>query len=441
MRDDRLPMLLVILDGLGDRACDALCGRTPCEAARTPTLDALVASGLAGLHVPFGPGRSTSSERAHWALFGYGAVPFPGRAALELAGVGGTPPVAVPHFHLALRHGRERNGKFWLGERARRGDDDDAAAALFDALRGREVDGIQFQLEPLRTGEAVLVARGATSHAISDTDALFDHIHPWMRPLPLVEAGDDPGARALASAMERWLQAARVILREHPVNADRVRNELPPLDVPVTKWASWLDPGLPNFREQVGVSGGAVTDTALYRGLARLLSMPYVDVPFDAEDVAGDMVRRVREARALLDEHAFVHLHIKATDEAGHRKDPLLKRDVIESVDRGLAELPDLAKEAVVAVTGDHATPSVSALLHSGDPTPLLVAAPGLRADPAQAFGERTCLHGELGTLAAADVLPLMAGLANRPSFLGHRPGARWSVALPDDPEPMSLEN
>jgi 2,3-bisphosphoglycerate-independent phosphoglycerate mutase len=88
MRDDRLPILLVVLDGLGDRACSELSDRTPCEAAATPNLDALTTQGACGVHVPFGPGRATSSEYAHWALFGFSGVPFPGRAAIEALGVG-----------------------------------------------------------------------------------------------------------------------------------------------------------------------------------------------------------------------------------------------------------------------------------------------------------------------------------------------------------------
>ena len=68
-------------------------------------------------------------------------------------------------------------------------------------------------------------------------------------------------------------------------------------------------------------------------------------------------------------------MHVKATDEAAHTKQPAFKRDIIESMDQGLAALPQLAARAVVAVTGDHASPSTGALLHSGDPTPFVVAA------------------------------------------------------------------
>ena len=109
MNDDRLPILLVILDGLGDRACVELAGQTPCEAARTPQLDALAQRGVSGVHVPFGPGRATSSEHAHWSLFGCEAIPFPGRAAIEALGVGR---VMVPAFPFGGDGGLDRLTQF-----------------------------------------------------------------------------------------------------------------------------------------------------------------------------------------------------------------------------------------------------------------------------------------------------------------------------------------
>ncbi len=441
MIDDRLPVLLVILDGLGDRACPELGGRTPCEAAATPNLDALAARGSNGVHVPFGPGRATSSETAHWALFGFGELPFAGRALIELLGVGQQAPSGEPMFHLALRAATVREGKLWLGERARPRLDDDTCQQLFAALTGRSAGGVSFEILPLRTGESVLLARGAGTRDVSDTDALFEHLHPWMQPQGLPESRDPVRARQFAATLQAWLLGSRQILRRHPANNARREAGLPALEVAVTKWASMLDAALPDFRAQTGLAGAAVTDTALYRGLARLLKMTLVDLPYDARDPARDMANRLAAAGKLLDHHDFVHVHLKATDEAAHTKKPQFKRDVIEAVDAGLSGLLALSERAVVAVTGDHASPSQGSLLHSGDPTPLVVTAPGLRPDAVLQFGERSAMTGELGRLRAAEVLPLLAGIANRPFFLGHRPGPGNSIAMPGNPAPMPLSD
>jgi 2,3-bisphosphoglycerate-independent phosphoglycerate mutase len=91
----------------------------------------------------------------------------------------------------------------------------------------------------------------------------------------------------------------------------------------------------------------------------------------------------------------------------------------------------------VVAVTGDHATPSTGGVMHTGDPTPFVMAGGAVRPDGVSALGEAPARHGDLGTLRAGDVLPLMFSAAGRPAFLGHRTGPRPTIALPDDPEPM----
>ena len=77
------PIVVLLLDGLGDRVYTELGGRTSNEAAKTPQLDAFCARGSNGLLWPLGPGRAPSSERAHWRMLGYADEEFPGRAVLE----------------------------------------------------------------------------------------------------------------------------------------------------------------------------------------------------------------------------------------------------------------------------------------------------------------------------------------------------------------------
>ena len=258
-----------------------------------------------------------------------------------------------------------------------------------------------------------------------------------MRPVALRDAGNQHAAKAFASTLQKWLLESRRILAGHPVNQQRRKDGLPVLDVPVTKWSSYIDPAMPDFIEHVGLKGGAVTDTALYRGLARILNMEFTDLAYDAASPAADMARRITAASQLLGDADFVHVHIKATDEAGHRKQPELKRDLIASLDEGLEELLTLSAKSIVAVTGDHATPSTGSLLHSGDPTPFVVAGPGVRPDETRLFGESHALKGTCGRLAASDIMPFLAGLANRPFFKGYRPGEAETIALPNNPEPM----
>jgi 2,3-bisphosphoglycerate-independent phosphoglycerate mutase len=437
MTDDRLPIVLVILDGLGDRPLAELGGATPAEAAATPVLDELAQRGASGLHLPFGWGRATTSERAHWSLFGYEDLPFCGRAVLEALGAGLAVPMGRPVVHAALRTSAQRDGVLWLTGRTGPADADDAAA-LLATLAPVRIEGIDFTLEPLGGGEAILTLGGAGSAEVTDTDPLLPHLHPWMRPRPLAGASDPAEARRSATALEEFLRRCHALLAGHPVNAGRRRRARPALDVLATKWAGCRGP-LPSFEERTGLRGASVASTALYRGIARLLGMTAEAVPHHA-DPATDMAARVDAAtRRIAAGDTLVHVHTKATDEAGHSKRPRAKLEILEAIDPGLAELLDLSAGAVVAVTGDHATPSSGGLLHSGDPTPLVVAGPTVRPDAVTRFGEAHAAAGAYGRLHAAEVLPLLAGHANRPALLGHRPTPWTGAALPDDPEPMPL--
>ena len=153
-----------------------------------------------------------------------------------------------------------------------------------------------------------------------------------------------------------------------------------------------------------------------------------------------DLAGRVAAAGQLIDAGArFVHVHTKVTDEAGHTKRPRAKLEALEGLDPGLAGLETLAERAVVAITGDHATPSVDGVLHTADPTPLLVVGPTVRADRVFEFGEAQARDGWYGVVSARELLPLLFGHANRPVFLGHRATPRQTLALPDNPEAMPL--
>ena len=106
----------------------------------------------------------------------------------------------------------------------------------------------------------------------------------------------------------------------------------------------------------------------------------------------------------------------KATDEAGHTKDPAEKQRTIEALDAELGTLP--TERAIVCVTGDHATPTYADVIHSG-PLPFLLAGLGVRPDPVESFGELDCAGGILGHLRGPDMMPVLLNAADRPLFLG----------------------
>ena len=244
-------------------------------------------------------------------------------------------------------------------------------------------------------------------------------------------------AEATARAAELWSRATLRALAGHPANAARGLRGRPPLTAVTLKW--WGRPReTPTFRERHGLEGVLIAGSPFLAGVAATVGMRFVHSA-EGDDPAAALRDRLELARTALDEGAtFAFCHLKATDEAGHSKDPHLKRTVIEAIDGALGRLGDRFADVVVCVTGDHATPTSPEVIHSGDPVPFLLAGPGVRADRVERFGELDCAGGLLGRLTGADVMPVLLNAADRPLFLGSRPTPVPSPqGFPVDVEPL----
>ncbi len=396
------PIVVVLLDGLGDRAHAVLGGRTGIEAARTPNLDALCARGSCGVLYAVGPGRAPSSEVAHWSMLGYRSDEFPGRAVFEAVGRGQDVSPAHVFAYAALRPAERRDDGWWLTGRPDPERDADEAERLIERCASIEVEGLRFELTHVWRGEAVLRVAGGADPRVTDSDAFFRDRHPMLRPQAVV-----PEAERTARAAEEW---TREVMRR--LDGER-------FNVITLKW--WGAPTqVPSFLERHGVGGSFVGESAFLRGLGAYVGLEPIEEP-ETGDPADDLRRRFARVRALLDRgDTFVFVHQKSVDAAGHTKDPREKQRAIEQLDDVFAELS--LPDAVVCVTGDHATPASPEVIHSGDPVPLVVAGPGVRADEVDQFGELACSRGILGHLRGPDLMPVLLNAADRPLFLGSRP-------------------
>ena len=80
---------------------------------------------------------------------------------------------------------------------------------------------------------------------------------------------------------------------------------------------------------------------------------------------------------------------------------------------------------SVIALTGDHSTPSILKA-HSWNPVPVLLRSPCCRSDAVTKLGEGACTAGVVGRLPSHFLLPLMLANALRlKKFGARRAGAR----------------
>jgi 2,3-bisphosphoglycerate-independent phosphoglycerate mutase len=302
----------------------------------------------------------------------------------------------------ALRPADVRDGELWLTGRPAYGEDEEEAAALVERCADIEVDGLRFTLSHLWRGEAVLRVSGGADDRVTDSDAFFRDRHPVLRP-----QAADPEAERTARAAEQWTRTVIERLEGERFNV-----------ITLKWWGRWRP--VPTFLERHGVGGSFIAGSRFLHGLARAVGLAPVEAP-ESDDAAADLRLRVQLVRERLDAgDTFVFSHLKATDAAGHTKDPAIKQRTIEALDGALGDLP--VDGAIVCVTGDHATPASPDVIHSGDPVPIIVAGPGVRADSVESFGELYCSRGILGHLRGPDLMPLLLNAADRPLFLGSRP-------------------
>ncbi len=86
---NKLKILLVVGDGLGDRQVSILNAKTPLEYADKPVINSLLRSSMIGLMDPIGPGIVPGSDTSHLAIFGLDPRKYyNGRGSFEALGAG-----------------------------------------------------------------------------------------------------------------------------------------------------------------------------------------------------------------------------------------------------------------------------------------------------------------------------------------------------------------
>ncbi len=407
--------ILILLDGLGDRAYPSLGDKTPLQDAHTPNLDAIAARGSNGLFHAAIPGLALPSENAHFALFGYRRREFPGRGILEAMGAGiPTDPADVAllaHFACIER----REDVLALAKNRPRTSAENAS------LLAREIEqfshnGIDITYHPTSPTDGILTLRGKVSPRITDTDPI-DEGMLLIEPEPTVP--DDPDAAATCEALRAYLLWSEETLRAHGINREREQNGEPPITGLVTQRAGQFKSVEP-FTQRFGLRAASIASGLMYWGLASFLGMDVIKDK-DTDTPGQDLERRLSTALDRQNDYEFIHVHTKAPDAAAHTKNPLNKVRAIEELDTGLTGLlPSLLDdETLVIITSDHSTPSAGPLIHSGESVPFAMAGPGVRRDQVQRFDEIHAAQGALGFLRAREVMFLVLNGLDRAKLQG----------------------
>jgi 2,3-bisphosphoglycerate-independent phosphoglycerate mutase len=401
---DKRTAVFVVLDGLGDRPLKELGGKTPLDAAKTPTFDRLATEGQNALMNVIGPGLTPGSDTAHLALFGYDPLAdYPGRGPLEAFGAG----LATKPGDVAFRSNFATvdSDMVVLDRRAGRTFTPEEKAELQAAIDGIEIDGVKVRFLATVEHRGALILEGEGLYAeISDVDP-----HETGKKILTVHALR-PEAEKTAKIVNKLMRVAHERMKVLNLNKEREKK-----GVPLANAILLRGPGrhsdVPPLPERYGIKAAVIAGGALYIGTAKYVGMEHITVEGQTGTIDTNFDNIAEKTIETIEaDYNYVFVHIKAPDNASHDGNAKEKILAIEKSDAMVSKIIDKAGDKIViAITGDHSTP-VSTGEHSCDPVPIVFWSNFIRPDGVKRFSEDEAAKGALHTIRGVDVMPILLG-------------------------------
>ena len=399
--------IIILGDGMADKAIEKLGGKTPLQFAKTPYMDMLAKMGRTGRLITVPEGYNPGSEVANTAILGYDLDKvYEGRGPLEAASIG----YEMKPLDLALRCNiicvRE-DGTIKTHNGGNLSTED--AGPLIDLLneklgsdRVKWVKGIQYR--------HLLIIDGGSKHIVCAPP--HDHPNESWRPLLVQpekgwENKREEGrmtAQETADLLNDLIIKSQDILLNAPLNIKR-KAESKDLANIIWPWSGGYRPAMQTLSEiYPSVKSGAVVSAVdLIRGIGHYAGLDIIEVEGATGLWDTNYEGKTKAALDELKKKDFVFLHVEASDEAGHDGEVDLKVKTIENLDSRMIgpiyeETKTWDEPVCIAILPDHFTP-VELRVHVGEPVPFIIYYPGIEPDDTQVYDEVSCVTGSYGIL------------------------------------------
>jgi 2,3-bisphosphoglycerate-independent phosphoglycerate mutase len=381
--------LLVLIDGLPDTPLKELGGKTPLEAATTPTLDKLATSGRLGTIRTLPRDEAPETLAALFTLLGYPPGPYlTGRGYYEALSMGLM--LSEQEWCFRLQFVTTVDGKM-VDTRAG-GVSEQEGRELLKALE-QHFKQSKVRFVQGRGHNHLLVVDGVDFSGLT-TVSPFNVVN-----LPLSEhLPEGPGAEPLLKVINE----APSVLAKHEVNRVRVDLRQNPANG-VWIWGGGTAVDVPGFKKTFGLDAAMVSYSELFRGVAVATGIRVVnpgESPF-VHDASGRMApvnpdreaaktseteeisRILQSAEAALHATDFVIAHFNYPDDYSHQGDAQGKVRSIELIDRhflkplykNLAERDDVRLTIVPTLMC-----RVETRQHDERPVPFMMWGPGVES-------------------------------------------------------------
>lgn len=389
--------LIVVPDGSADNPIESLGGKTPLEAAELPCIDSLAARGEIGTVKTVPEGISPGSDSANLSVMGYDPARYlTGRSPLEAASIG----LEMTDSDISFRanlitvdpDGSEDYENFIVRDHAAGDITTEEAAELVEALNDKLAeDGLYIHLG---TGyrQCMIVDR---SHPNGHTE------YKCVPPHDILDrrAGDYLPQGKGAEHFVEMMRESYDILKEHPVNKDRIARGLNPANS-LWIWGQGTKPELPDFNEKYGVNGAVISAVDLIKGIAMFAGLEVLKVDgIDGTKHTNFSGKAEAAVEAYKNGKNFIYMHVEGTDECSHQGDLAGKIKCAEDIDSKVVKpiyeyLKDSGEDFKILVVPDHRTP-LAIRTHSSDPVPFLIydSRNETAPDESKQFNERSALE------------------------------------------------
>jgi len=416
--------ILLLLDGLGDRAFPELDYHTPLQAAHTPHLDKLASLGSNGLYHASKLGEPLPSEYAHLIMFGYQEVDYPGRGPLEA--LGHDMPLHLTDIAFLSRFVEIEPEEEHFIVKSRWPDlPEEVIQSFCEKINTHDPASLSYKWMTDTFG--ILKLAHTFSDKITDTDPIIEGL-PLYKAQPLEEVKGDAKVfktTRYLNKFSRWCM-------------ENLQHDGKKYSIATQRSGKLLE--TPDFFQTNGLRGLSISSGAIYKGLAAYLQMDYLPV-IDSSDLATDYRQSIQLALDNLDEHDFIHVHTKMPDKAAHQKNPILKKEIIEKLDEAIgAMMPKLLQEDILLViSADHSTPSCGEMLHSGEPVPLIFVGENVRRDHVKSYDEISAANGCLGLMRGGEFMEMILNYLDRARLYGFRENQQKKKFWPAPGVPLTL--
>lgn len=361
--------VVVLCDGCADYPLEELGGKTPLGASLTPNMDKLAKYATLGLCKTVADDLKPGSDVANLSVLGYDPhVYYAGRSPLEAGSIGiDMKPTDVSFRCNLVTLSDESNYEDKTIIDYCGGDISTEEAKILIDYLAENFNDEEFQLYSGVSYRHCLIWNNGTLDVGTLTpphDITGKKITKYVP------------THANAQKIYNMMVKSYELLKDHPVNIERVKKGLRPANS-MWLWGEGVRKELMPFKEKYGLKGSMVSAVDLLKGIGKFAEMNVVDVEGATGYIDTNFEGKANAAvKELENGQDFVYIHLEAPDECGHRYEIKNKVLALEYIDKRVLDivLKGLEKfdDYKILIMPDHPTP-LSIKTHTNDPVPFLI--------------------------------------------------------------------